>query len=120
MRQLTLCTYVPTPFRCLKGHYICTCPTFKYANGSPPIESRSCAHLKNILGQQYEEARQKLSGRPGGDNMALTAAICKKRRNDPYDYNLMSDAQKAAGSSNGFRRSDGGQGFETDWQGHET
>lgn len=84
------------------------------------MNARTCSHLKKTLGAEYEDARIKLSGRPGGDNMALTAAILRKRRNDPNDYNLMSDAQKAAGSSNGFRRADGTQGFETDFNGNET
>jgi hypothetical protein len=41
--------------RRVNGYYSCTCPTWKNLAGKE--QQRTCAHLKALLGNEYEEAR---------------------------------------------------------------
>ncbi|KAH8824214.1 DNA ligase [Flagelloscypha sp. PMI_526] len=48
------------------GHYYCTCPAWRNQKGVP-TESRTCKHLKELLGDKYEAARLALKD-AGTDN----------------------------------------------------
>lgn len=47
----------PYKIKRLKGRddYSCTCPSFQY--GTPAVQTRSCKHLRELLGVEYDEAR---------------------------------------------------------------
>ncbi|KAJ3172371.1 hypothetical protein HDU87_007875 [Geranomyces variabilis] len=44
-------------------HYYCTCPAWRNQGGAP-VDARSCKHLKQLLGEEYENARCLLNGGP--------------------------------------------------------
>ncbi|KAJ3186550.1 hypothetical protein HDU85_007370 [Gaertneriomyces sp. JEL0708] len=42
-------------------HYYCTCPAWRN-QGAVPLNARTCKHLKEVLGDQYEIARHAVNG----------------------------------------------------------
>lgn len=66
--------------RCEGEFYTCSCGAFQSAAG--PSRKRSCAHLKAVLGDKYEEARRRLElqNKPSSSAKAAT-----KRKAESYD-----------------------------------
>ncbi|KAJ3148125.1 hypothetical protein HDU89_004972 [Geranomyces variabilis] len=61
-------------------HYYCTCPAWRNQGGAP-VDARSCKHLKELLGEEYENARCLLNGGPPPG--APSATVKRKGTADP-------------------------------------
>ncbi|KAJ3165366.1 hypothetical protein HDU88_004160 [Geranomyces variabilis] len=61
-------------------HYYCTCPAWRNQGGAP-VDARSCKHLKELLGEEYENARCLLNGGPLPG--APSATVKRKGTADP-------------------------------------
>ncbi|KAJ3145500.1 hypothetical protein HDU86_000886 [Geranomyces michiganensis] len=60
-------------------HYYCTCPAWRN-QGAAPVNARSCKHLKELLGDAYENARCLLNGGPAPGASSTTV---KRKGMDP-------------------------------------
>ncbi|KNC98217.1 uncharacterized protein SPPG_06617 [Spizellomyces punctatus DAOM BR117] len=58
-------------------HYYCTCPAWRN-QGAVPLNARTCKHLKELLGEEYELARYSANGGPSTG----TSAGKRKRAGD--------------------------------------
>ncbi|KAJ7472567.1 hypothetical protein FB451DRAFT_1339465 [Mycena latifolia] len=59
------------------GNYHCSCPAWR--NQSRPIDARTCKHLLDLLGEDYETARLKLKD-PNGPSLSLPKRSSKPRK----------------------------------------
>ncbi|ESK91269.1 dna ligase [Moniliophthora roreri MCA 2997] len=60
-------------------HFYCTCPAWRNQKGVR-VEARSCKHLQDLLGEEYEAARLKLKN---GDSNTATDSSSKKTNSKP-------------------------------------
>ncbi|KAF8600119.1 DNA ligase/mRNA capping enzyme [Ceratobasidium sp. AG-I] len=59
-------------------HYYCTCPAWRNQGGAP-TNARSCKHIKELLGDDYEAARIKLKNPHGADPSSSGGTRASKR-----------------------------------------
>ncbi|GAA6041501.1 hypothetical protein JCM8097_001910 [Rhodosporidiobolus ruineniae] len=59
-----------------ENSYSCNCPAWGFQK--KPIDVRSCKHLRQVLGDEHEDARCGASGRPGSKSKSGTTTAAKR------------------------------------------
>jgi hypothetical protein len=96
--DLHLMTVSPClPFRRVEGYYSCTCPTWRNLAG--PEKQRTCAHLKALLGEEYEEARIKQARSESPTTITSATRGKTKRKEEADDKNEMDTFPTSQGAS---------------------
>lgn len=74
-------------------HYSCSCPAWRFQQR--PVQQRTCAHLRKVLGDEYEDVRIE-SIAPSGKTQLELPRTPRKRR---YAYEAQSPGTPGSASS---------------------
>ncbi|CAO1618692.1 unnamed protein product [Sympodiomycopsis kandeliae] len=96
--------------RCEGGFYTCTCGGFQTSPGS--TRKRTCAHLKEVLGEEYEQARKRMEAQSKKPEV-----INDNKRKEPspsFHIERLTAVQNKAGGPSGSTTMS--QHLETDYE----
>jgi len=103
------------------NHYYCTCPSWR--NQSGPVDSKTCKHLRSLLGDLYESARTSSvpkpasASKPTSKGIGLLLAEKWDMNSDPTGYWLSEklDGVRALWDGKAFLSREGNRFFAPDW-----